>query len=73
MILKSAVRSRRIGINPAEGISLPRTNRRPMRFIDSHEVTRLAEAVPERYESWVYVAAYGGLRWAELVGLKRRR
>jgi hypothetical protein len=31
MILKSAVRSRRIGINPAEGAPLPRTNKRPMR------------------------------------------
>jgi integrase len=73
MILKSAVRSRRIGINPAEGISLPRTNKRPMRFIDSDEVARLADAVPDRYESWVYVAAYGGLRWAELAGLRRKR
>jgi integrase len=73
MILKSAVRSRRIGINPAEGAPLPRTNKRPMRFIDSDKVTRLANAVPDRYETWVYVAAYGGLRWAELVGLKRKR
>jgi integrase len=73
MILKAAVRSRRIGINPPEVITLPPTNKRPMRFIDSDEVTRLAEAVPDRYHTWVYVAAYGGLRWAELVGLKRKR
>jgi integrase len=73
MILDAAVRSRRIGINPAEGISLPRANKRPMRFIDSDEITRLAEAIPDRYGTWVYVAAYGGLRWAELVGLKRKR
>jgi len=73
MILKAAVRSRRIGINPAEGVSLPRANKRPMRFIDSDEVARLADAVPDRYETFIYVAAYGGLRWAELVGLKRKR
>jgi integrase len=44
-----------------------------MRFIDSDEVARLADAVPDRYETFIYVAAYGGLRWAELVGLKRKR
>jgi integrase len=73
MILRAAVRSRLIGINPAEGVSLPRANKRPVRFIDSDEVKRLADAVPDRYETWVYVAGYGGLRWAELVGLKRKR
>jgi integrase len=73
MILKAAVRSRRIATNPAEGISLPRANTRTMKFIDSDEVTRLADAIPDRYHAWVYVAAYGGLRWAELAGLQRKR
>ena len=73
MILKAAVRSRRLGLNPAEGVSLPRANTREMKFLDSDEVKRRADAVPDRYETWVYVAAYGGLRWAELVGLRRKR
>lgn len=73
MMLKAAVRSRRIGFNPAEGVSLPRANTRQMKFIDSDEVARLAKAIPDRYHAWVYVATYGGLRWAELVGLKRKR
>ena len=73
MILRAAVRSRRIAFNPAEGVSLPRANTRQMKFIDSDEVARLAEAIPDRYEAWVYVASYGGLRWAELAGLKRKR
>jgi integrase len=33
----------------------------------------LAEAVPGRYRALVLVAGYGGLRWGELVGLRRRR
>jgi integrase len=73
MILKAAVRSRRLGLNPAEGVSLPRANTRRMKFLDSDEVACLADAVPPRYETWVYVASYGGLRWAELVGLRRKR
>jgi len=73
MILKAAVRSRRLGINPAEGVSLPRANTRVMKYLDSDEVAHLAEAIPSRYQAWVYVAAYGGLRWAELTGLKRKR
>ena len=59
MILKAAVRSRRIATNPAEGTSLPRANTRTMRFLDSDEVARLADAIPDRYHAWVYVAAYG--------------
>jgi integrase len=33
----------------------------------------LAEAVPRRYRALVLVAGYGGLRWGELVGLRRYR
>ena len=73
MILKAAVRSRRLGLNPAEGVSLPRANTRRMKFLDSDEVTRLADAVPDRYEALIYTLAYGGLRWAEAAGLKRQR
>ena len=73
MILKAAVRSRRLGLNPAEGVALPRANTRRMKFLDSDEVTRLADAVPDRYEALIYTLAYGGVRWAEAVGLKRQR
>jgi integrase len=44
-----------------------------MRFIDADEVARLAEAIPHRYKTLIFVASYGGLPWAELVGLKRKR
>lgn len=36
------------------------------------EVMLLANAVPQRYRAMILLAGYGGLRWGELVGLKRR-
>ena len=38
----------------------------------SRSCTPLAEAVPGRYRALVLVASYGGLRWGELVGHRRR-
>ena len=39
----------------------------------SAQVAALAEAIDPRYRALVLVAAYGGLRWGELVGLRVRR
>jgi integrase len=44
-----------------------------MRFATVAQVQALADALPGRYRALVLVAAYGGLRWAELVGLRVRR
>jgi integrase len=44
-----------------------------MRFATVAQVSALADAVPARYRALVLVAAFGGLRWAELVGLRVRR
>ena len=44
-----------------------------MRFATVAQVMALAAAVPARYRALVLVAAYGGLRWGELVGLTVRR
>lgn len=70
MILKAAVRSRRLAMNAAEGTPLPRATRRPPRFLTASQVDELAASVPSRYETLIYVLAYGGLRWAEAVGLR---
>jgi integrase len=43
-----------------------------MRHISIPQLTALAEAVPARYRALILVAGFGGLRWAELVGLRRR-
>jgi Phage integrase family/Transposase len=44
-----------------------------MRFATVAQVAALAEAIGPRYRALVLVAAYGGLRWGELVGLRVRR
>ena len=73
MILKASVRARRLTTNPAVGTPLPRTTRRPPRFLTADQVDQLAGAVPERYGALILVLAYGGIRWAEAVGLKLGR
>ena len=41
-----------------------------MRFATVAQVAALADAIAPRYRALVLVAAYGGLRWGELVGLR---
>jgi integrase len=44
-----------------------------MRFATVAQVAALADAIGSRYRALVLVAAYGGLRWGELVGLRVKR
>ena len=43
-----------------------------MQVATVQQVRALADAVPARYRAMILVAAYGGLRWGELVGLRVR-
>jgi len=45
---------------------------REMRHVSVPELLRLAGLVPDRYRAMVLLAGFGGLRWGELVGLRRR-
>ena len=42
-----------------------------MRHASIPQLHELADAVPARYRALILLAGYGGLRWAELVGLRR--
>ena len=42
-----------------------------MRHASIPQLHQLADAVPARYRALILLAGYGGLRWAELVGLRR--
>lgn len=44
-----------------------------MRFADVDQVHELASTVDERHRALVLTAAFAGLRWGELAGLRRRR
>ena len=70
-ILDAAVTGRRLAVNPARGITLPRAQTRANRYLSHVEVQRVAEAAG-RHKSLVYLLAYGGLRWGEAVALECR-
>jgi integrase len=72
-IMRSAVDAGLILDSPCRGIELPEIEVEEMRFLTPEEVARLANSIDPRYRALVLVAAYGGLRWGELAGLRRDR
>lgn len=74
-VLDRAVALRKLPANPARAgsVALPAAEGREMRFLDPAEVHQLADAVPARYRALILAAAYTGLRWGELAGLRARR
>ena len=69
-MLKVAMDRGRIGVNPCEQVQPPRLSQREMRFLTTIQVEKLADTIGDRYRSWVLVAAYGGLRWGEMLALR---
>lgn len=60
--------------SPCIGVDLPRqTGHTEMHFLAALEIARLAGAIEPRYRTLVFTAAYTGLRWGELAGLRRHR
>ena len=70
-MLQVAVQKQKILTNPCERVDPPRVPKREMTFLDWDQVIRLAEAHNERYRALIYVAVDTGMRWSELVGLRR--
>jgi integrase len=72
-VLADAVESKLIGASPCT-VKGAGTERAPeMRFATVSQLEDLVGRVDRRYRAMVILAAYGGLRWGELVGLRRRR
>jgi integrase len=69
-ILASAVDGGRLPRNVAEGIKLPKVQRREMHFLTAAQVEALADAIVPPYGVLVRFAAYTGLRPCEFVALK---
>ena len=44
-----------------------------MAFLSWTEAVDLAEAMPSRYRALIYLAVDSGMRWRELIGLRRSR
>jgi len=72
-VMRAAVEARLIARSPCEGVPLPAAVDREMRFLAPVEVAQLAEAIGTHYAPLVYTAAYAGLRWGELAGLRPGR
>ena len=69
-MLASAVDGGRLARNVAEGVALPKIQRREMCFLDAVQVELLAAAITAPYGLLVRFAAYSGLRPEELVALR---
>jgi integrase len=72
-ILGTAIESRYLTRNPCtiRGVASEPISEMP--FATVAEVAALADAMPPRFRALVLVAAYTGLRWGELAGLRVRR
>lgn len=72
-VLQVAVDKQKILSNPCDRVQPPRVPMRDMTFLSWNETVALAEAHPERYRALIYLAVDTGMRWSELVGLRRSR
>jgi integrase len=72
LILRYALQMGVVVGDPWVGVRVPRPVRHEMRFLDVGQVDDLAESVGPFYGALVFVLAYGGLRWGEAAGLRRR-
>jgi len=72
-ILGAAVEAGYLVRNPCTVKGAGQERAPEMRFATVAQIAALAEAVGARYRALVLVAAYGGLRWGELVGLRVKR
>jgi integrase len=68
-ILADAVVDNLIPKNPAAGLSLPKTSRKPHVYLTHGQVDALANASGE-YGPLVLILAYTGLRWGEAIALR---
>jgi integrase len=69
-IMKDAMRARLIASSPVEGVRLPKIERKEVRIPTAKQVALLTEKIDPRYRAWTITAAYSGLRFGELAGLR---
>ncbi len=72
-VLQVAVEKEKIPANQCDRVQPPRVPAREMVFLIWREAVDLAEAINERYRALIYLAVDSGMRWSELVGLRRAK
>jgi integrase len=70
-VLQTAVEKDRLIANPCDRVRPPKVTTRNMTVLDWEQAVRLADAHPDRYRAMIYLAIDTGMRWSELVGLRR--
>lgn len=72
-VLQVAVEKQKLLSNPCDRVQPPRVPAREMVFLDWPDVAALASAHNDRFRTLIYLAVDSGMRWSELVGLRRGR
>jgi integrase len=72
-MLAVAVEKQKILHNACDRVDPPRVAKREMMFLDWDQAIRLADAHSDRFRALIYLAVDSGMRWSELVGLRRAR
>jgi integrase len=72
-LLSAAVDNEAIVRNPGARVEAPKIEQERPWVLSMEEVDGLVEAVSDRYRALVLLAAYGSLRWSELVALRLDR
>ena len=72
-MLQVAVDKQRLHANPCNRVAPPRVPTREMVFLDWRQAVDLAETHRPRYRALIYLAVDSGMRWSELVGLRRAK
>jgi integrase len=70
-MLQVAVDKQKILANPCARVQPPRVPKRKMAFLSWQAVAALANAHNDRLRTHLYFAVDTGMRWSELVGLRR--
>lgn len=71
-VLNDAVAMEMLAKSPCRGVQPPAEPSSDIVVLEPDEIRELADVMPEWCRSWVYVAAVLGLRWSEMLGLRRR-
>jgi integrase len=72
-VLQVAVDKQKILSNPCDRVEPPRVPKREMVFLDWGQAVALAEAHSDRFRALIYLAVDSGMRWSELIGLRRAK
>lgn len=72
-VLQVAVEKEKIPTNPCVRVQPPRVPASEMVFLTWEDAVDLAETIHQRYRALVYLAVDSGMRWSELVGLRRAK